>query len=755
MNASAKSNGNGYRFVGTSPVRPDGIEKVIGRAQYGADLNLPGMIWGDVLRSPHAHARIKSIDTQPALDMEGVLAVVTAADMADVSTGSIAGGESAIDFPDLSRNVLAHDKVLYNGHAVAAVAALTRELAAEAAQKIKVEYEVLPPVMNIDAATAPDAPLLHEDLITQGTFDPPDKPSNISSRLLFKSGDVDAGFAEADEIVERTYYAPTAHQGYIEPHACVAEANSAGKINIWCCTQGQFTVRAMTAGMLGTDIANVKVTPSEIGGGFGGKTTVYLEPLAAALSLKALRPVKMMMRREDVLRATGPTSAGRVRVKIGARRDGTLTAMDAVLEYESGGFKGSPVMMGAWCVFAPYRCENQRAEAVDIVVNKPKVAAYRAPGAPQAALAAECVLNELAGKLGIDPIEFRLKNIVEPGDKALYGATFTENGLRECLERARDHDHYKSALGEDEGRGVAVGFWFNVGLSSSATVHLTESGRIKVLEGNPDIGGSRASMALMAAETLGIPYEHVTVQVMDTDSVGYNDVTGGSRTTFATGLVVVEAAQDVIRQLCERAAQIWKVDVDQVEWVDGEARNRNDSSKVLSIAELAKRANQTGGPITGRCSKEVPGAAPSFSVNLADAKIDRGTGRVDVTRFTAIQDAGTAIHPAFVEGQMQGGAVQGIGWALNETYYYNDDGVMENQGFLDYRMPVALDVPMIDTVIVEVPNPEHPYGVRGVGETPICGALPAVAWAVNDAAGTVMTELPLSPPTVLAALLES
>jgi CO/xanthine dehydrogenase Mo-binding subunit len=752
MNGSAK-NTNGYRLVGTSPIRPDGIEKVIGRAQYGADLSLPGMVWGDVLRSPHAHARIKSIDYQSALKMDGVLAVVTAKDLADVSKTSVAGGESAIDFPDLARNVLAHEKVLYHGHAVAAVAALTREIAAAALDQIHVEYEVLKPVMDMQAAKAADAPLLHEDLITQGSFDPPEQPSNIASHLVFKQGDVDVGFAEADEIIERTYYAPTAHQGYIEPHACVAEANSAGKIHIWCCTQGQFTVRAMTAGMLGLDIANVKVTPSVIGGGFGGKTTVYLEPLAAALSMKALRPVKMVMAREDVFRATGPTSAGRVRVKIGARRDGTITAMDATLEYEAGAFKGSPVMMGAWCVFASYRCEHQRAEAFDIVVNKAKVAAYRAPGAPQAALATECVLNELAGKLGIDPIELRLKNIVETGDKALYGATFRDNGLRECLERARDHEHYQTALKEDEGRGIAVGFWFNVGLSSSATVHLTESGRVTVQEGNPDIGGSRASMAIMAAETLGIPYEHVTVQVMDTDSVGYSDVTGGSRTTFATGLVVVEAAQDVIRQLCERAAQIWKVDVDQVEWVDGEARNVKDSTQVLTIVELAKRANQTGGPITGTSSKEVPDAAPSFSVNMADVKLDRDTGRVDVTRFTALQDAGRAIHPAFVEGQMQGGAVQGIGWALHETYYFDDQGVMANPGFLDYRMPVALDVPMIDTVIVEVPNPAHPFGVRGVGETPICGALPAVAWAVSDAAGVVMTDLPLSPPTVLEAIL--
>ena len=753
MNKPETQINSGYRVIGTSPIRPDGVEKVTGRAEYGADLSPPGMIWGDVLRSPHAHARIKSIDYQPALEMAGVLAVVTAADFSDVSKLSVAGGEGFLDFVDISNNAIAVDKVLYQGHAVAAVAALTRELAEEALDKIRVEYEVLKPVLDIESAKAPDAPLLHENLFTAGYDSTPEKPSNIASRQFLDRGDIAAGFADADEIIERSYYAPTSHQGYIEPHACVAETNRTGQVNIWCCTQGQFVVRSLTAGMLGTDVANVKVTPSEIGGGFGGKTTVYLEPLAAALSLKTQRPVKMMMRREDVLRATGPTSASLVRVKIGARRDGTITAMDATLEYEAGAFKGSPMMMGAWTAFASYRCENQRVEGFDIVVNKAKVAAYRAPGAPQSALATECVLNELAVKLDIDPIELRLKNIVEPGDSMLFGALVEANGLRECLERARDHAHYKSALSEDEGRGIAVGYWFNAGMNSSATVTLTESGRVMVQEGNPDIGGSRASMALMAAETLGIPYDHVSVQVMDTDSVGYSDVTGGSRTTFATGLVVTEAARDVITQLCERAAIVWEVDAKQVEWAPGQAINRLDPTKCLTIEEIAKLADKTGGQIIGRCSRNVQGAAPGFSVNMADVRVDRGIGRVDVIRFTAVQDAGTAIHPAFVEGQMQGGAVQGIGWALNEEYCFDENGAMENAGFLDYRMPVALDVPMIDTVIVEVPNPAHPYGVRGVGETPICAALPAVAWAVNDAVGELITKLPMSPPTVLAAIL--
>jgi CO/xanthine dehydrogenase Mo-binding subunit len=742
-----------YKYVGTRSIRPDGVDKVTGKANYGADFSLPGMVYGKILRSPHAHAAIKSIDLKPALAVPGVLAAISAADLPEVSQATGAGGESDVDFHDMSRNILARDKVLYHGHAVAAVAATSERIAQEALRAIEVQYEVLPHVIDLAAAMADDAPVLHEDMFTAGLEETPARPSNIASRVVNSRGDLEAGFAEADIVVERSYTAPIAHQGYIEPHACVVNTHADGRMDIWCSSQGPFMVRQYTAVVLGVDVASIKVTPAEIGGGFGGKTTIYLEPVAALLSKRSGRPVKMVMSREEVFRATGPASASIVSVKIGATRDGRITAMDAKVIMGAGAFKGSPAMFGAMCMFAPYNCANQRTVALDVLSNTPKTAAYRAPGAPQAHLAAECALNEIADEIGMDPIDLRLLNAVDEGDRGFHGPKFTAIGMKETLRRAKEHPNYAAPLGESQGRGVAVGFWFNIGLQSSAVINVHEGGKVTVLEGSPDIGGSRASMALMAAETLGIPVEDIKPLVVDTDSVGYSDVTGGSRTTFATGWAVTKAAEAVIEECKTRAAALWEVDAASVQWADGCAlAPAGVDQPPLSLAELAASAEQTGGPISRTATLTASGAGPGFAVNFCDVEVDRETGKVDVLRYTAVQDVGTAIHPAYVEGQMEGGAAQGIGWALNEEYLFDENGVLENPGFLDYRMPVASDLPMIDTVIVEVPNPSHPYGVRGAGEAPICAPLPAVATAVNKAIGGTLTDLPLSPPRVLAEI---
>ncbi len=743
-----------YKVIGTSPVRPDGIDKVTGRAQYGADLNLPNMIYGKVLRSPHAHARIKKVDLSKALAMPGVYAAVSGADFPQSEHGEI-GGEGGGDVADLAKNVMARDKVLYHGHAVAAVAASSPRLAEQALEAIEVEYEVLKPVLDLDAAMSPDAPLLDENCFTKNLPEKPDKPSNIAAVMQLGRGNVEEGFAQADVIVEGDYRIPMAHQGYIEPHACTASVNEGGQATVWCCTQGHFEFRAMTSKVLNMNIADLKFVASEIGGGFGGKTVVYLEPVAVLLSQKSRRPVKMIMSREEVFRATGPTSGTHCRVKLGAKKDGTLTAATAWLAFEAGAFAGAPMGPGAMCVFAPYVIENFQVEAFDVLVNKPKVAAYRAPGAPQALHATECALDELARKLDMDPLDLRLKNAAEEGTRAAYGPKFPVIGFKACLEAAKRHPNYTKPVAKGTGRGVAAGFWFNVGMQSSAEVHINENGTVTVVEGNPDIGGSRASMCLMAAETLGVPYQQVRALVGDTESTGFSNVTGGSRTTFATGMAVVQACEDILAQCKARAAATWGVDEDQVEWEDGQAvpaPGVNADVKPLSLADIAANAARTGGPLLGRASLNAQGAGASFSVNIADVKVDRETGKVDVLSYTAIQDAGRAIHPAYVEGQMQGGAVQGIGWALNEEYIFNADGVMENAGFLDYRIPVASDLPMIETQIIEVPNPSHPYGVRGVGETPIVAPLAVIANAVRDATGLRISDLPLSPPRVLAAL---
>ena len=735
-----------YAYIGTRPIRPDGIEKVTGRAKFGADEVLPGMLLGRVLRSPHAHAKIISIDTSKAAGLPGVLSVITAKDFPDRTAGSPAMRR----FAD---NIIADHKVLYHGQAVAAVAALSEQAAQAALDAIEVEYEVLTPVVDALGAMRDDAPLLHDDLTTRGGDD--SKPSNIAARSVTNKGDVEQGFAEADHVIERTFTTPMVHQGYIEPHACTANFTETGKATLWCCTQGHFDVRNSTARMLRMQLGDLKVIASEIGGGFGGKTTIYLEPLALKLSQLTHRPVRMVMSREEVFRATGPASGSINTVKIGCKNDGTITAMSAKLIYEAGAFPGSPVGAGSMCVFAPYDVENVYIEGYDVVVNRPKVAAYRAPGAPQSMYAGESVLDELAQKIGMDPLDFRMKNAAEEGTQAAYGPRFQAIGLKECIRAAKEHPNYHVPLGKDEGRGIAVGFWFNGGNQSSAEVHITDDGSVMVVEGSPDIGGSRASMAIMAAETLCVPYDNVQVNIADTDSTGYCATTGGSRTTFATGLAVVQACESVIVELRSRAAKMMDIDVEQVEWVDGEARPKpgvNVEADPLSLRDIARGAVRTGGPISGRASLNAQGPGPAFSVNMSDVHVDRETGLVTVKSFTSIQDAGKAIHPDYVEGQLQGGAVQGIGWALNEEYIYDNDGILENPGFLDYRMPVASDLPMIDTEIIEVPNPNHPYGVRGCGETPIVAPLAAVGNAVSRALDMRLTELPLSPPKVLEAL---
>ncbi|SVB07951.1 uncharacterized protein METZ01_LOCUS160805, partial [marine metagenome] len=660
-----------YKAIGTRPVRPDGVDKVTGRANFGADLSLPGMIHGKVLRSPHAHARIKSVDVSGALAMEGVLAAVSGSDFAEQTD-------------DLGRNVIARDKALYHGHAVAAVAATTPLLAEQALDAIKVDYDVLEPVLSIDQAIADGATLVNEEMHTNGDASQP--ASNVAAITKFERGDAEKGFAEADVVVEGEFRVPMAHQGYIEPHACTATINEEGKITVWCSTQGHFDVRTQTAAILGTSISKIKVIASEIGGGFGGKLSVYLEPLAVKLSELSNRPVRMVMNREEVFRATGPTSATWCKAKVGAKKDGTITAATAWLSYEAGAFPGAPVGPGCMSVLAPYDLENFSIEGLDVLVNKPKVAAYRAPGAPQAMHAMECVIDDLARELGMDPIDLRLKNAADEGTQAPYGPKFPAIGLKACLEAAKAHPNYTAPVPEGCGRGVACGFWFNIGMQSSAEVLIREDGTVIINEGSPDIGGSRASMCLMAAETLGIPYDRINAHVADTESTGYCNMTGGSRTTFATGMAVVQACEDIIAQCKERAAMTWDIDADQVDWDDGQAVPKpgvNADVDPLSLADIARAWGRTGGPILGRASVNAQGAGAGFSVNWTDLAVDRETGKVDVKAYTAIQDAGRAIHPAYVEGQMQGGAAQGLGWALNEEYIYDDNGVMENAGFLD------------------------------------------------------------------------
>jgi CO/xanthine dehydrogenase Mo-binding subunit len=734
-----------FKLIGTRPLRPDGIDKVTGRARFGADATAPGMLVGRTLRSPHAHARIRSIDTAKAARLPGVKAIVTRDDFKE--------GDPALR--DVLRNVMARDKVLYDGHAVAAVAAISTAIARKALKLIEVDYEILPHVTDVDEAMKPDAPVLHADLRTANVEPAPRKASNIAARHEFGHGDPEVGFKQADVVVERSFKTEATHQGYIEPHACLASVGPDGQGELWVCTQGHYMVRNTCAALLGMDVSKLRVTASEIGGGFGGKTTVFIEPVALALSRKANRPVKMVMSRDEVFRASGPTSSSSIKVKIGVTKAGRITGAHAEIRFQGGAFPGSPVDLGAMSTFACYDLEHVKAVGYDVVVNRPKQAAYRAPGAPMVAFAVESVIDELAGKIGMDPIELRLKNAARDGTRSSYGPKYDRIGLVQCLEAARRHPQYKAPLGPNQGRGLAAGFWFNFGGQTCVSLNINIDGTVALAVGTPDIGGSRASMCLIAAEELGIGYEQVRAIVADTSSLGYNDISEGSRVTFSTGLATIQAARDAIGKLCARAAKTWGISADAVAWENGHAKPSGANAgnfAPLSLADIAKTAANTGGPIAGHCEVNAEGAGVSFAVHICDAELDPETGRVLISRYVVIQDAGKAIHPSYVEGQFQGGAAQGIGWAINEEYVYGKDGRLQNPGFLDYRIPVASDLPMIDTVIVEVPNPGHPYGVRGVGETSIVPPLAAVANAVSAAVGARMTRLPMSPPRVLKAI---
>ncbi len=755
-----------FNVIGTRPIRHDGWDKVTGRARYGADIHLPGLLSGKILRSPHAHARIKSIDVSKAAAHPGVRAVVTSEDLPQPSGKVVDLGEGAMQNPRfLSNNILAQDKVLYKGHAVAAVAATSPHEAEEALALIEVEYEVLPSATNVVDAMKEDAPVLHERLanlsnpgVRVGGYrddDDTEKSTNIANHFVFEIGDIEQGFREATTIVEREFRTASVHQGYIEPHNATAHWSPDGNLTIWCSTQGHFAVREQTALVLGIPISKVKVVPMEIGGGFGGKTLVYMEPVAAILAKKSGHPIKLTMSRTEVFEGTGPTSGSYMRMKMGVDKDGKITAAEGMLAYEAGAFPGSPVNPGAQCMLGPYDIPNARVVGYDVVLNKPKTAAYRAPGAPAAAYAAETVVDEICEKIGMDPLEFRLLNGSKEGTRRVSGPRFPKIGNLEMVQAAKEHPHYSAPLeGPNRGRGVANGFWFNGAGPSSATASVNPDGTISLVEGSPDIGGTRAVAAMHVAEVLGIAAEEVKPQVGDTDSVGYTSTTGGSGVAFKTGWACHEAAQDVKRQMIERAAKIWDVSPDDVEYSDGLIAHKSDPELRYTFQQLAGMLNGTGGPIVGRSNVDPRGVGAAFALHMVDVEVDPDTGKVSILRYTALQDVGKAVHPGYVESQMQGGAVQGIGWALNEEYYMNDRGEMSNPTFLDYRMPTSLDLPMIDTVIVEVANPGHPYGVRGVGEVPIVPPMAAIANAIYNAVGVRMQKLPMSPGNILEAIWE-
>ena len=745
-----------YNVIGTRPIRHDGLEKVTGKAVYSADVQLPNMSYGAVLRSPYAHAKISSIDTTKAEKINGVFAVITGKDFQTGIDKDIEIGEGIANFKWDSMNIMARDKVVYYGHAVAAVSAKDKNTALEALKEIDVKYEELSPVLDVDEAIKMDSPVI-QDEFNGVEINGEMSSKNVADYFQFNFGDIEKGFEESDHVIEKEYSMPMVHQGYIEPHVAVAQWGEDGRLTLWTSTQGAFPVRTQTAGILGMPESRVRVMPAEIGGGFGGKTRVYLTPLAAMLSKKSNKPVKIVMDRPSVFDATGPAPGGKIKIKIGVTKDMKIKSAYSDLRLEGGAFGGSAVGASAKCVFACYDIENTRIDGYDIVVNKPKSAAYRAPGSPQVSYAMEVTIDEICLENGWDPLEFRIANASKEGTRRGDGPKFPKIGNLDVLDALSKSEHWnsekpKSKNGKIVGRGIASGYWMNGGGKSSVTLSLNDDGTVTLLEGSSDIGGTRPSIAMQAAEILGLNSSEMFPRIPDTDGVGYNGMTGGSRTTFATGWAAVNAAKNMIKELKDRVSMIWEIETDQIKFENGNFSSKTDSELSINIRDLARKLDGTGGPVSAVGSVDLDSSTHGFGTHVVDLEIDPETGKTDVIKYTAVQDVGKAIHPSYVEGQIQGGAAQGIGWALNEEYFIDDKGKMLNSSYLDYRMPTALDLPMIDTILVENENPEQPFGVRGVGEVPICPPLGAISNAIKDALGIRLNDLPMKPSVILKAL---
>lgn len=740
-----------FRVVGTRPVRPDGAGKVTGRARFGDDVHLPGMIHGKILRSPHAHAIITSIDISNAEAVPGVLAVVTGADFPLIVHEMVSQGESGFaDMRDISDNCMAKDRVLYEGHAVAAVAAVNPHVAETAVQLIEVKYELLLPLMNVRASMAEGAPKIHEHSFPGAFIVPTEAHLPNASRIFMTCGDVEKGFAEADYIVEREFNTEAFHQGYIESHITTVDWDSNGHITVWTSTQGQFEIREHLAAVLDVPISKIKVIPMEVGGAFGGKDRIYLDPVAALLSKKTGRPVKMAMRRDEVLRATGPSPGSHIKVKMGVKADGTIVAADYHLAYEAGAYAGGPIFLGVVSSTSRYKIANMRVNGFDVLVNKPKTRPYRAPGAPQALFAVEQVIDEIAGIVEMDPVEFRIKNLTRTGDILLPGFPLAPLDTEGLLSAVKAHPHYTAKLKKpNQGRGLSYAMWFNMGFLSSVRISVNPDGTVNQSVSNPDMSGTRMTLAMQAAEALGIPVEKISVNVPDSDSIGFAMPTVGSRTTYSAGIVTIEVCREILQEMARRAAMIWEVEPEQVQVNEGIFSSGEHS---ISFRYLAGKMGETGGPITVHKTMAPQGFTPAVAAHLVDVEVDPETGKVDVLRYTAFQDVGKAVHPDYVEGQIQGASVQGIGLALHEELFYDEEGHLRNASLLDYRMPTSLDIPMIDAVIMESPNPAHPYGVRGCGEISIIPPASAIANAIFDAVGVRMDSLPMAPRKVWAKI---
>ncbi len=715
-----------YTAVGRRLPRLDAPAHVSGRTQFTADLALPDMAWGALVRSRHAHARIVSVHTERASRLPGVLAVITGRDL-----------------PGLARA-----KVRYCGEAVAAVAAETRAQALAAARAVEIAYDPLPVVTDVRSAIEPDAGRVHEQSRSR-------EFQNVCDETTVKRGDIAIGFAAADHIFEDTFETPWVHQGYLEPHASIADWDGAsGRLTVWTSTQAQFGVRSALAHTFGLPMSRVRVIGMPVGGGFGGKGGVILEPIAAELSRRCRRPVKMVMTREEEFLANRPCGGSVLELKTGVKRDGQLVALEARLLFDTGAYSGAQSGTGAVLVQGPYRIPNLLVKAYSIYTNKPSAGARRALTAPHVHFAVESQLDIIAHSLGIDPLEMRLRNVIGEGDPVVGSGTMPyslpERVIRAAAERAgwSPRRRPRSRSGRARGIGIAAGHWTCWAAASSACVHVNEDGTVSVLTGAINLSGTDTSFAQIAAESFGVPVERVTVTQGDTDTGPHNDGSHHSRVLFGVGEAVRRACEDAKRQLAEALAGELGAEPDEIQVARGRVRapagGRRRSPSSLSLAEAAGRAVGYRGAIVGRAALTELPLGISSCAQVAEVEVDRETGQWELKRLTCAQDVGFAINPMSVEGQIEGGASHGIGYALCEEYIY-DRGRLLNPSFADFRMPTSLDHPEYDVALVEEQLDAGPFGAKGVGEPPTIPTAPAIANAIFDAVGVRVRQIPISP----------
>jgi CO/xanthine dehydrogenase Mo-binding subunit len=752
--------------VGVAIPRPDGPEKVTGRVQYVADIQAKGMLHAKLLRSPHAHAKIVSIDTSRAKALPGVRAVVTAKDIPHLKKKA----------PTRAHAVLAIDRVVFMGQPVAAVAADEPAIAEEALDLIQVEYQVLPAAVDPLKSMLPGAPpvadagteadtseALAHSAVAIAKSEAPAKAVNISQQARLQRGDPAKGFAESDHVLEKTYRVPMVHQGYLEPHAVLAEWDRNGLLTLWASTQGSFNTRSEVSDVLGIPENRIRVIPVECGGGFGGKIRALCEPITAVLAKVTGRPVRYVMTRREELEAGMPAPQVIIKLKTGVKRDGTLMAIDAETVIDSGAFSGAVLAVSAVFLGSMYKWPSFDIRGYEVLTHKPSVAAYRAPVAPQTIFAIESQMEQIARDLNLDPVEFRMRHLIQEGDPMVNGQPWQNNGAKQVLSRIAAHPHWKTRRewvaagknGKRRGVGLALGGWLGGLQPTGATVRLNPDGSLAVLTGQVDIAGTNIALAQIAASAYGVDTDQVRITTGDTDTAPVTGLSAGSKTIYTVGAAVLQAAEDARRQTFEIAAKELEASIHDLELVDGKVTVRGMPDKGITLATIGKKGNlymSKTPPVLGKANPAFSQQAPGFAAQLARLEVDPDTGEVTLLDFVVVQDVGKAINPIGVEGQMQGGAVQSLGMALTEGLIFDDSGRLTNPSLLDYRKLTAADLPNLETIIVEVPAPAGPFGARGVGEPPIIPAPAAIANALQDAIGARLTELPLSPERIALAL---